>query len=84
MVISKNGKTVVCGYANDSVTLKDKALPLLVYNTQTRTHKMMEMKGQQLQLAMYGRLAPVTNDGKFLFNLTHKAEDFQVSSPRTV
>ena len=62
ILISKDGSTVICSQASFYVEQDAKTVPLLVFNTKTCTHKVMDpIEGEQLSLDG----SAVTEDGKY-------------------
>lgn len=62
ILISKDGSTVICSQASFFVQQKDKTVPLLVFDTKTHEHRVMDpIKDEQLGLDG----SAITEDGKY-------------------
>lgn len=70
MLISNNGKMVVCSQASQMTQHTDKQLHLIAIDTTTFTHKCLSYKGEQLSLFK----ASVSDDGKYLVNLVQYSQ----------
>lgn len=70
MLISNNGKMVVCSQASQMTQYTDKQLHLIAIDTTTFTHKCLSYKGEQLSLFK----ASVSDDGKYLVNLVQYSQ----------
>lgn len=62
ILISKDGSAVICSQASFFVEQEAKTVPLLVFNTKTYTHKVLDpIEGEQLGLDG----SAITEDGKY-------------------
>ncbi|KAJ7375736.1 hypothetical protein OS493_039205 [Desmophyllum pertusum] len=62
ILVSKDGSTVICSQASFYVQQKDNTVPLVVFNTKTHEHKVMDsIKDEQLSLDG----SAITEDGKY-------------------
>ena len=70
MLISNNGKMVVCSQASQMTQHSDKQLHLIAIDTTTFTHKCLSYKGEQLSLFK----ASISDDGNYLVNLVQYSQ----------
>ena len=70
MLISNNGKMVVCSQASQITQHTDKQLHLIAIDTTTFTHKCLSYEGEQLSLFK----ASISDDGKYLVNLVQYSQ----------
>ncbi len=63
ILISKDGTTVICSQASFHVQQKDTTIPLLVFNTKTHEHRVLDPIEEE-QLVLDG--SAITEDGKYL------------------
>ena len=70
MLISNNGKMVVCSQASLMTQHTDKQLHLIAIDTTTFTHKCLSYKGEQLSLFK----ASISDDGNYLVNLVQYSQ----------
>ena len=70
MLISNNGKMVVCSQASQMTQHSDKQLHLIAIDTNTFTHKCLSYKGEQLSLFK----ASISDDGNYLANLVQYSQ----------
>ena len=66
MLVSRNGKAVVCSQVGRTVDHDDDTIPLIFLNPQTGEQKILEEKGTQLQLWN----GSISDDGRYLVGLT--------------
>ena len=66
MLISKNGKAVVCSQVSQIVTHTEETLPLISLNTETGDHKFLQV--QKTQLLLWN--ASIADNGHYLVCLT--------------
>lgn len=62
MMISQNGRMVVCAQISMAVERKDKTLPIIVLDTNTGEHKVLQVPQRQLTLTF----SCISRDGKYL------------------
>ncbi|KAK3736404.1 hypothetical protein QZH41_017906 [Actinostola sp. cb2023] len=67
MMISENGQMVVCAQVSNEVEHKDKTLPIIVLDTKTAQHKLLEIPQRQLNLTF----SCISRDGNYLICLTN-------------